>query len=204
MAQTASWIASSVGARRRAAGGLPATAPSARRTIGIDERLAEQRGDGQHAGHRALEHADVLGHAGGDLVQDRGLWKLGLGVGGEPPQQRDPGAKVGAFELDLQPPAEAVAKPLGKPRERLRRTVAGEHDLLAGGVQRVEGVDELLLGALLALEHLDVVDQQRVELAVARLEELGPVAPQGADELAGEALGGGVVDRELADGFARR
>ena len=66
---------------------------------------------------------------------------------------------------------------------RLGRPVAREHDLLAGGVEGVEGVDELLLGVLLALEDLDVVDQQRVELAVARLERLRALAPQRGDEL---------------------
>jgi hypothetical protein len=31
--------------------------------------------------------------------------------------------------------------------------------------QRIEGVEELLLGAVLAGEELDVVDQQRVDLS---------------------------------------
>ena len=74
--------------------------------------------------------------------------------------------------------------------------VAGEHDLLAGGEQRVEGVDELLLGPRLALEELDVVDQQRVEPAVALLEALRPLGAQRRHELAGEALGGRVVEGE--------
>ena len=36
------------------------------------------------------------------------------------------------------------------------------HDLAAGLVERVEGVEELLLDPLLALEELHVVDQQHV------------------------------------------
>ena len=40
-------------------------------------------------------------------------------------------------------------------------TVGGEDDLLACLVQGVEGVEELLLGALLAGEELDIVDDQR-------------------------------------------
>ena len=45
-------------------------------------------------------------------------------------------------------------------------------------------MDELLLGARLALEDLDVVDQERVEPAVALLEALRPVGAQSRDELA--------------------
>ena len=49
----------------------------------------------------------------------------------------------------------------------LGRSVAGNHDLLHALVQRVEGVEELLLGALLAGQELDVVDQQHVDVAEA-------------------------------------
>jgi hypothetical protein len=44
-------------------------------------------------------------------------------------------------------------------------------------VQGVEGVDEFLFGVLLALEDLDVVDQQRVEFPIAGLERLGSLTP---------------------------
>ncbi len=47
---------------------------------------------------------------------------------------------------------------------------------------------------LLALEELDVVDEKRVEAAVALLEALGAVGAKGGDELAGESLRGRVVD----------
>ena len=53
----------------------------------------------------------------------------------------------------------------------LRRHVARDHDLLVVVVQRVEGVEEGLLRRVLALQELDVVDQQDVDLAVARLED---------------------------------
>ena len=88
----------------------------------------------------------------------------------------------------------AVARRAG---ERLRRAVAGEDDLLAGRVQGVEGVDELLLGVLLALERLDVVDQQGVEPAVALLEPFGPVLAQRGHELGREPLRGRVVEAEI-------
>ena len=52
--------------------------------------------------------------------------------------------------------------------------VRGQHDLLVGLVQGVEGVEELLLEPLLVLHELDVVDQQHVAVPVAAL-ELGRV-----------------------------
>ncbi len=104
---------------------------------------------------------------------------------------------VGRLELDGEAPLEPVAEALLQARERARRAIARHHDLLAGREQRVEGVDELLLGLRLALEELDVVDQESVEPAVALLEALGPVRAERGHELAGEALGGGVVDGQF-------
>ena len=48
--------------------------------------------------------------------------------------------------------------------------VRGDHDLLAGVVQGVEGVEELVLRLLLAGEELDVVDEEHVDVAVEALE----------------------------------
>ena len=56
----------------------------------------------------------------------------------------------------------------------LRRPVAGDDDLLVGVVQRVEGVEELLLRLLLVLQELDVVDEQDVDVAVAPAEAARP------------------------------
>ena len=56
------------------------------------------------------------------------------------------------------------------------QAVGGEHELAAALVERVEGVEELLLGARLALEELDVVDEQDVGVAVALLEALDSAA----------------------------
>ena len=195
-AQTASWIAASVGASaRRARSARPARGRGARSGSSAARESSE-----------AIAITLVIAPSStrtfsGTLVaiscSTRGSGSSGLGPGGDPPEHGDPGPQVGRLELDPQPPVEAVAEPLGELRERLRRAVAGEHDLLAGRVQGVEGVDELLLGALLALEHLDVVDQQRVELAIAGLERLRALAPQRRDELGREPLGGRVVDLEL-------
>ena len=49
-------------------------------------------------------------------------------------------------------------------------------------VQRVEGVEELFLGALAAGEELHVVDDQQVDLAEAVLELVHAVATKRRDE----------------------
>ena len=204
-AQTASWIAPSVGgsavgrARRR-----PSGRPSARRTSGVRERLAAAARRAPSPGSSRPRARGRWRDAGGDLLRGSpgsGSW---LGVGGEAPERRRSGCAGRAARARRAGPSRSGRAAARPARQRLRRAVAGEHDLLAGGVQRVEGVDELLLGVLLALEHLDVVDQQRVELAVAGLEGLGPVAAQRGDELGREALGGRVVDLRARGGCGRR
>lgn len=71
----------------------------------------------------------------------------------------------------------------------------------------VEGVEELLLGAVLPGQELDVVDEQDVDGAVARPEVRGAVLLDGGDHLVHELLGGdiGHLGRSavaLADGVS--
>ena len=80
-----------------------------------------------------------------------------------------------------------------------RRPVGAHDDLAAGLVERVEGVEELLLDPLLVLEELDVVDQQHVVGAVALLEALDPLVAQRVDEVVHERLRG-----DVAHGHVRR
>ena len=67
---------------------------------------------------------------------------------------------------------------------------------LRGLVEGVEGVEELLLERLLALDELDVVDEEHVALAVPPLERAGRVVADRLDELVHERLGGDVADVE--------
>src|SRR5690606_26058480 len=62
--------------------------------------------------------------------------------------------------------------------------------LLAGGVERIEGVKELLLRPLLAGEKLDVVEDQHVELAEAIAKERHLILTQGGNQGVDEVLGG--------------
>ena len=124
------------------------------------------RGVGDDAVERALELADVGGHLAGDELQRLGVdaHALLFGLGA---QDGDAGLQVGRGEVGDEAPLEAAAQSLLERGDLLGRPVAGEDDLLAVLVDRVEGVEELLLRALLVGDELDVVDEQQVDLAVA-------------------------------------
>ena len=99
----------------------------------------------------------------------------------------------GRLDVGDQPPLEPGAHPVFQGLQPFRWSVRGHHDLLVRVVQRVEGVEELLLGSFLALQELDVVDEQDVDVAVAPLERDLAVVPQAVDEVVGELLGGDVA-----------
>ena len=138
----------------------------------VDRRAvqARERGD---ADEGALELADVGRHLRGHELEDLvgHLEPLALRLLA---QDRDAGLEVGRLHVGDQAPLEARPHPVFEAGEVLRRDVAGDDDLLVVVVQRIEGVEERLLRAVLALQELDVVDQQDVDLAVARLEDRSP------------------------------
>ena len=85
-------------------------------------------------------------------------------------------SRSGVSDLGDEAPGEAAAQPILDARQLGRQLVAGEDDLLVGVVEGVEGVEELVLRAVLVGQELDVVDQQHVGvLAVARAELLHQV-----------------------------
>ena len=106
-------------------------------------------------------------------VEGAGVGDLDPGLLDQAAQDGQPGRQVGRLDGDGQAPLEAVAQARGEGRELARDPVGGEDQLAAGLIEGVEGVEELLLGGGLALEELDVVDQQHVDVAVAGLEGLG-------------------------------
>ena len=93
-----------------------------------------------------------------------------------------------------EPGLEALTQPLLDAGEPARQAVAGEHELTPRVVERVEGVEELLLGLRLAGEELDVVDQQHVDVAVEVLEALERLTVERRDEAVRERLDGRVAD----------
>jgi hypothetical protein len=70
----------------------------------------------------------------------------------------------------VSPQPEARDQPFLHPDDFLRVRVAADDDLAVRLDERVESVEELLLGAVLVGEELDIVDQQQVERMVVALE----------------------------------
>ena len=131
---------------------------------------------------------DELGH----LVRHVQVEKLGLAA-----DDGHPRLKVRRLDVGGEAPLEAGAQTLFQAFYFLRRAVAGQNDLLARAVEGVEGVEELLLGALLAGDELDVVHQQHVRGAVGLAELVGAARLDGGDELVGEGLAVHIHDVEL-------
>jgi hypothetical protein len=151
------------------------------------ERLAGESGVAGDLDQRAFEAADVLRDVLGDEIQD-GRRDVELQAGGLAAENGQPGFEVGRLDVGGQTPFEAGDEPGFEFLDFAGAAVAGQHNLLTGLEEVVEGVEELFLDALFAGEELDVVDEQDVDVAVA-LTELGQaVLLEGLDELIGEFL----------------
>ena len=142
-----------------------------------------------------LELADVCLHVGGDELED-GLGDVDFGALGLHPQDGEAGLEIGRLDVGDQAHHEAAAETVLEGGDGVGRPVGGQHDLAIGLVEGVEGVEELLLEPFFALEEVDVVDEQHVDLAVAPLELGGGVVPDGVDVLVEEQLGAHVADHE--------
>jgi hypothetical protein len=118
-------------------------------------------------------------------------------------EDRDPGLEVGRLDVADEAPLEPGPQPLLEPGQLLRRQVGGDDDLLRRVVQRVEGVEELLLRLHLAGQELDVVDEEHVDVAVDRLEAGGPVVADAVDEVVGELLGVHVAHPQVGQQLPR-
>ena len=110
--------------------------------------------------------------------------------------------RSGGLDVGDEAGLEALAQAVLERLQVVRGAVGGEHDLAPAVVEGVEGVEELLLGAGLALEELDVVDEQHVDVAEAALKHLGAAFAERAEELVREGLAGRRADgqrRVVAD-----
>ena len=117
-------------------------------------------------------------------------------------------SRSGGWTSVIRPHSNRFRSRSSSASRRFGGPVGGDHDLLVRVVQRVEGVEELLLGLDLALEELDVVDQQDVDIAVPALELGRLVVADRVDEVVGELFAGDVPDPgpgvEAADVVADR
>ncbi len=114
---------------------------------------------GEHAVERAFELADVVGRAVGEEAGDI-VGEVDLLVGRLGAEDGEAGLLVRGLDVGDKPPTEAGGEAGLEAGDGRRRAVAGDDDLAAVGVEVVEGVEELLLGAALAGKELDVVQHE--------------------------------------------
>ena len=103
----------------------------------------------------------------GDQFQRRVVGELETVVLGSLAQDRHARGQVRRLDVGHEPRLESLAQAVLERLQVAWRAVGGEHDLAPAVIQSIEGVEELLLGARLALEELDVVDEQHVDVAEA-------------------------------------
>ena len=123
-------------------------------------------------------------------------FRLGLAL-----EDGDARLQVGRLDLGDEAPGEAAAQPVLHAGQLGGQLVRRQDDLLVRVVERVEGVKELVLRAVLVRQELDVVDEQDVRRGpVARAEVLHRGARRPADrtdEVGHELLAGDEADRPL-------
>ena len=118
---------------------------------------------------RSLELADVRADVLGDEERDflRELERHGFGLLED---DRHPHFLLGRFDGHGQAPGKAGFEALVDSREVLRIGVAGDDQLLVRFDQGVERIEELFLGAVLAGEELNIVDEEQIQGMVIALE----------------------------------
>ena len=101
------------------------------------------------------------------------------------------------MHVSSKPRFKAGAETIFQGGELPRWAVRTEDDLLAGLVQRIEGVEELFLSGLLALQELCVIHNQQIEVSIAILEILAPTSGNRVNELIGEFFTGDILDAHV-------
>src|SRR6516165_6402572 len=98
------------------------------------------------------------------------------------------------MQVGDQPPAEPRTHTFFHSFEVGRRLVGGDHNLAVLIDQRVESVEKLLLGGLLAADKLDVVYHQQIHRAKLFFEVHCRFESQGSNKLIHEFFGGQIND----------
>ena len=104
-------------------------------------------------------------------------------------QNRHPHLELGRLDRHGQAGIEATGQALVDVHQALRVGVAGHDDVSPLGQQRFEGVEKLLLRALLAGEELHIVNQQQVERMVFGLQLIKGLALVVLHHIGDELLG---------------
>ena len=109
-------------------------------------------------------------------------------------ENRHAGLELRRLDGNRETPSEAGFQALFETRYFFRITIAGDDHLLLAFEQRIERVEKFFLRAILVREELDVVDEQRIERAIRRLELVHLVVLKRDDHVTHESLGVDVRD----------
>ena len=104
----------------------------------------------------------------------------------------DAGFQVRGLDIRQQAHFKPGAQPVFQRGDFPGRPVGGEHDLLVGLMQGVEGMEKFLLSGGFARDKLDIIHQQHICLAVFGPEFRRGTGTDGLDELVGDVLALGV------------
>ena len=156
---------------------------------------AGERGVGHQADQRAFELANVrfdrAGDVFGDVIRQAHSLAFRLLL-----QNGDFGFEIGRLDIGDQAPFETRAQPLLNGGNFLGRAIGGNHDLLLLIVERVEGVEEFLLGALARGDELNVVHHQHVHVAEAVAEGRHALEADRGNHFVGEFFGADVGEAQ--------
>ena len=156
--------------------------------------LPRQLGIGDQLVEAADQLADVAGDGAGEEIDhiarnfERGEFgQLGF-------EDRLPELDIGGLHIRDETHGEARKQARFDPVQRLGRAIGGKDQALALGQERVDRVEQFLLRGGLADDELDIVDEQQIEAAQARLELDHLVLLQRLDEFDHEAFGAAIED----------
>lgn len=159
---------------------------------------AHQAGVGNDPVEGALEVAHIMAVALGQEVDNR-IGHRELVVAGFRLEDGEAGFLVGGLDVGDEAPFQAGAEAVFEGGDLTGEAVSADDDLAGGSMEFVEGVEELLLGSLLASEELNIIDEEEVEGAVLAAKFVGAAGGDGVDELVGELFRGDVEEAVAVD-----
>ena len=109
-------------------------------------------------------------------------------------QDCKPGFYIGWLNVGDKTPTESSTQTIFERGDGIRHAVAGDDDLLAGSMQGIEGVEELLLQTFFAFHELNVVDEQDVNFAITPFERTDGVVANAIDIFVEERFGGDITN----------
>ena len=112
-------------------------------------------------------------------------------------QNCDSRLQVRVLQIRIEPPLEAGTKAILQGLKLAWWAVRRQHNLVIGLVQGIERMEELFLCTFLALQELDVIDDEHVQIAVATLEGFLGVVTHGINEVVGELFRGNVANPQV-------